>query len=143
MPFRQDIQNFICIKKPTLPESSLELVSCKGIFKMKNWRSPQNTTNLLFYMQLREVDPEIQSMAASSSVEQNGIKKHDNHQSLCNVHHLNSNIDTPRPTIASTELQPGNLTNLVNNLEKGNFKQCPVESTVDLDKPLETDRRTW
>ncbi|KAG0523086.1 hypothetical protein BDA96_07G093800 [Sorghum bicolor] len=117
MPFRQDIQNFICIKKPTLPESSLEL--------------------------LREVDPEIQSMAASSSVEQNGIKKHDNHQSLCNVHHLNSNIDTPRPTIASTELQPGNLTNLVNNLEKGNFKQCPVESTVDLDKPLETDRRTW
>ncbi|XP_021315462.1 uncharacterized protein LOC8056090 isoform X2 [Sorghum bicolor] len=117
MPFRQDIQNFICIKKPTLPESSLEL--------------------------LREVDPEIQSMAASSSVEQNGIKKHDNHQSLCNVHHLNSNIDTPRPTIASTELQPGNLTNLVNNLEKGNFKQCPVESTVDLDKPLETDRRFY
>ncbi|OQU81950.1 hypothetical protein SORBI_3006G144400 [Sorghum bicolor] len=104
-------------QKPTLPESSLEL--------------------------LREVDPEIQSMAASSSVEQNGIKKHDNHQSLCNVHHLNSNIDTPRPTIASIELQPGNLTNLVNNLEKGNFKQCPVESTVDLDKPLETDRRTW
>ena len=36
LPFRQDIQNFICIKKSTLPESSLELVSCKGIFKMKN-----------------------------------------------------------------------------------------------------------
>ncbi|KAG0535623.1 hypothetical protein BDA96_04G381500 [Sorghum bicolor] len=116
LPFRQDIQNFICIKKPTLPESSLEL--------------------------LGEVDPEIQSKAAPSSVEQNGIKKHGNHQSLCSVHHLNSNIDTP-PPIASTELHPGNLTNLVINLEKGNFKQCPIESTVDLDKPLETDRRVY
>jgi len=27
LPFRQDIKDFICIKKPTLPGTSLELVS--------------------------------------------------------------------------------------------------------------------
>ena len=73
---------------------------------MENQSSPQNVSNCLFYMQLREVDPEIQSVAAPSPVDQSGIKKHDNNQSLCNVNHLHSNVDKPRSPTVSTELQP-------------------------------------
>uniref|UniRef100_A0A0E0MFG4 Myb-like domain-containing protein n=1 Tax=Oryza punctata TaxID=4537 RepID=A0A0E0MFG4_ORYPU len=51
-PFRQDIQKFICIKRPTLPETSFEL--------------------------LRKVYPEITPVVPPSPVEQNGNDQHDN-----------------------------------------------------------------
>ncbi|TKW39352.1 hypothetical protein SEVIR_1G173600v4 [Setaria viridis] len=117
LPFRQDIQNFICIKKPTLPETSLEL--------------------------LREVDPEIQSVAAPSLVDQNSIKKHDNNQSMCNVNHLHSNVEKPRPPPVSAELQPENLTNVVNENEIGNFQQSPIEPTVAVDEPCASESRFY
>ncbi|RLM78938.1 uncharacterized protein C2845_PM12G15370 [Panicum miliaceum] len=117
LPFRQDIQDFICIKKPTLPGTSLEL--------------------------LREVDPEIQSVVAPSPVDQNGIKKHDNNQSLCNVNRLHSNVEKPRPPTVSTELQPENVTHVVNETEIGNFQQCPIKPTVDFDQPCASDLRFY
>ncbi|CAL5058066.1 unnamed protein product [Urochloa decumbens] len=117
LPFRQDIQNFIRIKKPTLSETSLEL--------------------------LREVDPEIQSVAAPSPVDQNGIKKHDNNQSLCSVNHLQSNVEKVRPPPVSNELQPENLTTVVSETERGNFQQCPIEPTFDLDQPCASDSRFY
>nr|CAB3449859.1 unnamed protein product [Digitaria exilis] len=113
LPFRQDIQNFISIKKPTLPETSLEL--------------------------LREVDPEIQSVASPSPVDQNGIKKHENNKPLCNANHLYSNAEEPRLPLVSAELQPENLTNVVIVTEIGNFQRCPIEPTVDLDRPCASD----
>uniref|UniRef100_A0A0E0BJ36 Zinc finger PHD-type domain-containing protein n=1 Tax=Oryza glumipatula TaxID=40148 RepID=A0A0E0BJ36_9ORYZ len=51
-PFRQDIQKFICIKRPTLPETSFKL--------------------------LRKVYPEITPVVPPSPVEQNGNDQHDN-----------------------------------------------------------------
>ncbi|KAF8686738.1 hypothetical protein HU200_043576 [Digitaria exilis] len=113
LPFRQDIQNFISIKKPTLPEMSLEL--------------------------LREVDPEIQSVASPSPVDQNGIKKHENNKPLCNANHLYSNAEEPRLPPVSAKLQPENLTNVVIETEIGNFQRCPIEPTVDLDRPCASD----
>ncbi|CAN6278654.1 unnamed protein product [Urochloa humidicola] len=115
LPFRQDIQKFICIKKPTLSETSLEL--------------------------LREVDPEIQSVASPSPVDQNGIKKHDNNQSLCSVNHLL--VEKGRSPPVSTELQPENLTTVVNETERGNFQQCPIEPTSDLDQPCASGSRFY
>ncbi|CAN6244446.1 unnamed protein product [Urochloa humidicola] len=111
LPFRQDIQNFIDIKKPTLSETCLEL--------------------------LREVDPDVQSVAAPSPVDQNGIKKHNINQSLSNVNHLHSNVEKGTPV--SSELQPENITNVVNETEIGNFQQCPIEPTVDPDQPCASD----
>uniref|UniRef100_A0A0E0MCS2 Myb-like domain-containing protein n=1 Tax=Oryza punctata TaxID=4537 RepID=A0A0E0MCS2_ORYPU len=52
LPFSQDVQKFICIKRPTLPETSFEL--------------------------LREVYPEITPVVLPSPVEQNGNDQHDN-----------------------------------------------------------------
>ncbi|RLN09095.1 uncharacterized protein C2845_PM11G04940 [Panicum miliaceum] len=117
LPFRKDIQDFICIKKPTLPGTSLEL--------------------------LREVDPEIQSVVAPSPVDHNGITKHNNNQSLCNVNHLRSNVEKPRPPTVSTELQPENLTHVVNETEIDNFQQCPIKPTVDFDQPCASDIRFY
>ncbi|CAO2045912.1 unnamed protein product [Urochloa humidicola] len=115
LPFRQDIQNFIDIKKPTLSETCLEL--------------------------LREVDPDVQSVAAPSLVDQNGIKKHDINQSLSNVNHLHSNVEKGTPV--SSELQPENITNVVNETEIGNFQQCRIEPTVDPDQPCASDSRFY
>ncbi|KAG2658682.1 hypothetical protein PVAP13_1KG293600 [Panicum virgatum] len=117
LPFRQDIKDFICIKKPTLPGTSLEL--------------------------LREVDPEIQSVVAPSPVDQTGFKKHDNNQSLCNVNHLHSNVDKPRPPTVNTELQPENLTHVDNETEIGDLQQCPIKPTVDFDQPCASDIRFY
>uniref|UniRef100_A0A0E0R4J8 Myb-like domain-containing protein n=1 Tax=Oryza rufipogon TaxID=4529 RepID=A0A0E0R4J8_ORYRU len=52
LPFSQDVQKFICIKRPALPETSFEL--------------------------LREVYPEITPVVLPSPVEQNGNDQHDN-----------------------------------------------------------------
>nr|CAB3455886.1 unnamed protein product [Digitaria exilis] len=77
-PFSQDIQDIICIKKPTLPKTSFEL--------------------------LREVDPEITHMAPPSQLEQNATSQFDNDQSLCSSQdHVN--IEKPRLPGDNGELQ--------------------------------------
>ena len=82
-------------------------------------------------------------MVAPSPVDQSGIKKHDKNQSLCNVNHLHSNVDKPRPPTVSTELQPENLTHVDNETEIGDFQQCPIKPTVDFDQPCASDIRFY
>ncbi|GJN10058.1 hypothetical protein PR202_ga28117 [Eleusine coracana subsp. coracana] len=78
--FSQDIQNIICMKKPTLPETSFEL--------------------------LKEVDSEIASILPSSQLEQNATNQHDNDQSLCSRQdHVNGEFqqETSAKLIDETE----------------------------------------
>ncbi|KAL6899107.1 hypothetical protein ACP4OV_005765 [Aristida adscensionis] len=108
LPFCQDIQNFICIKKPTLPETSLEL--------------------------LREVDPKMPSMASPSPMVRNVNQTLDNVQSLVNISRYHVNTEKPRFPTDNTELQQENLANLI-NIEPGSFQNCPIKLTDDLDQP--------
>lgn len=75
-------------------------------------------------------------------MDQNSIKKHNN-QCLSNVNHLHSNVEKPRPPPVCAELQPENLTNVVNENEIGNIQQCPIEPTVAVDQPSASESRFY
>uniref|UniRef100_A0ACD5VR52 Uncharacterized protein n=1 Tax=Avena sativa TaxID=4498 RepID=A0ACD5VR52_AVESA len=89
-PFSEDIQNFICMKIPTLPVTSFEL--------------------------LREVNPEITSVVPPSPVEKSG-KNNVNDQSFCIISHDHVNTDKHGCPRDSSDLQRENLTVFVNKTD--------------------------
>ncbi|PUZ68724.1 hypothetical protein GQ55_2G051700 [Panicum hallii var. hallii] len=113
-PFSQDIQNIIRIKKPTLPQTSFEL--------------------------LREVDPDIKSMAPSSQLEQNGTTQLDNDQSPCSSNdHVN--IEKPRLPTDNGELQQEALVNLVDESDSRSIEKDSVAPTSVLHQPCTSDSK--
>ncbi|KAF8732080.1 hypothetical protein HU200_016040 [Digitaria exilis] len=111
-PFSQDIQDIICIKKPTLPKTSFEL--------------------------LREVDPEITHMAPPSQLEQNATSQFDNDQSLCSSQdHVN--IEKPRLPGDNGELQKEALVNLVDESDTRSFEKDSVAPTSVLHQLCTSD----
>ncbi|PAN09873.1 hypothetical protein PAHAL_2G055400 [Panicum hallii] len=113
-PFSQDIQNIIRIKKPTLPQTSFEL--------------------------LREVDPDIKSMAPSSQLEQNGTTQLHNDQSPCSSNdHVN--IEKPRLPTDNGELQQEALVNLVDESDSRSIEKDSVAPTSVLHQPCTSDSK--
>ncbi|CAN6203228.1 unnamed protein product [Urochloa humidicola] len=111
-PFSQEIQNIIRIKKPALPETSFEL--------------------------LREVDPEITSMALPSQLEQNGTTQLDNDQSLCSSHdHVN--IEKPRLPTENGDLQQEARVNLV---DKSDTRSVDAPTSV-FHQPCTSDSKCY
>ncbi|OEL23893.1 hypothetical protein BAE44_0015088, partial [Dichanthelium oligosanthes] len=116
LPFSQDIQNIVRIKKPTLPETSFEL--------------------------LREVDPEIMSMTPPSQLEQNGTTQLDNDQSLCRSHdHVN--IEKPRFPADNGELQQETLINSVDEIDTRSIEKDLVAPTSVLHQPCTSASRCY
>ncbi|XP_062187167.1 uncharacterized protein LOC133890689 [Phragmites australis] len=115
-PFSQDIKNIICIKKPTLPETSFEL--------------------------LKEVDPEIAAVAPPSQLEQNGTNQRDDDQSLCSSHdHVN--IERPRFPTDNAELQQETPADLVDGTEARNLQKDPIAPTSVFHEPCTSDGRSY
>ncbi|CAL5066736.1 unnamed protein product [Urochloa decumbens] len=111
-PFSQEIQNIIRIKKPALPETSFEL--------------------------LREVDPEITSMALPSQLEQNGTTQLDNDQSLCSSHdHVD--IEKPRLPTENGDLQQEAQVNLV---DESDTRSMDAPTSV-LHQPCTSDSKRY
>ncbi|TVT99520.1 hypothetical protein EJB05_55107, partial [Eragrostis curvula] len=100
-PFSQDIQNIICMKKPTLPETSFEL--------------------------LKEVDPEIASVVSPSQLEQNDTNPNVNDQSLSSSHN-HVNIEKPKFPTDNVEFQQETSANLVDETESRNLENQPCTS---------------
>ncbi|XP_062189809.1 uncharacterized protein LOC133892851 isoform X2 [Phragmites australis] len=114
-PFSQDIKNIICIKKPTLPETSFEL--------------------------LKEVDPEITSMGPSSQLEQNGTNQCDHDQSLFSSHdHVN--IKKPRFPTDNAGFQQETSEDLVDETETRNLQKDPIAPT-SVHQPCTSDSRSY
>ncbi|TKW30849.1 hypothetical protein SEVIR_2G064800v4 [Setaria viridis] len=116
VPFSQEIQNIIRIKKPTLPETSFEL--------------------------LKEVDPEIMSMAPPSQLKQNGTTQLDNDQSLCSSHdHVN--IEKTKLPTDSGELQQEALVNSVDESGTRSMEKDSVAPTSVLHQPCTSDSKRY
>ncbi|CAN6180772.1 unnamed protein product [Urochloa humidicola] len=113
-PFSQEIQNIIRIKKPALPETSFEL--------------------------LREVDPEITSMALRSQLEQNGTTQLDNDQFLSSSHdHVN--IEKPRLPTENGDLQQEAQVNFVDKSDTRSMENDSVAPTSVLQQPCTFDSK--
>ncbi|CAN6197107.1 unnamed protein product [Urochloa humidicola] len=110
-PFSQEIQNIIRIKKPALPETSFEL--------------------------LREVDPEITSMALPSQLKKNGTTQLDNDQSVSSSHdHVN--VEKPRLPTENGDLQQEARVNLVDESDTS-MENDSVAPTSVLQQPCTSD----
>ncbi|KAL6880673.1 hypothetical protein ACP4OV_012238 [Aristida adscensionis] len=114
-PFSRDIQNMICIKKTTLPESSFEL--------------------------LKEVDPEIASVASPSQLEQNDNNQHDNSQSVCSSQ-CHENIENPGVPPDNTGLQQDNVADLTDETDIRNRQKDPNASTSVVPQQCGSDSRS-
>ncbi|KAL6647295.1 hypothetical protein ACP70R_014732 [Stipagrostis hirtigluma subsp. patula] len=114
--FSQDIQNMICIKKPTLPETSFEL--------------------------LKEVDPEIAYLFSPSHLEHNGFNQHDNDHSLCSSrYHVNT--ENFRLPTDNAELQQEHLADSTNETYTRNLRKDPNIPTSVLPQPCTSDCRSY
>ncbi|XP_040260471.1 uncharacterized protein [Aegilops tauschii subsp. strangulata] len=108
-PFSKDIQKFICIKTPALPETSFEL--------------------------LREVNTDIACMVPPPPVEKGG-KNNGNDQSLPSInpdHHVNAERHGgPRD---SSDFQRESVTDFVNGTFTRNVQKDPMVPTPDYREP--------
>ena len=96
--------------------------------------------NIFFFsVQLREVDPDIESMAPSSQLEQNGTTQLDNEQSLSSSNdHVN--IEKPRLPTDNGELQQEALVNLVDESDSSIEKDSVAPTSV-LHQPCTSDSK--
>ncbi|KAM0833859.1 hypothetical protein ACQ4PT_064005 [Festuca glaucescens] len=115
LPPFSDIQKFIRIKIPTLPETSFEL--------------------------LREVNPEITSMVAPSPVEKSG-KNNVNDQSFCSISRDHVNTEKHGCPRDSSDLQRVNLV-FINGIDTRDVQKDPMEPIPDLNEPSTLSSRRY
>ncbi|KAM0825778.1 hypothetical protein ACQ4PT_069316 [Festuca glaucescens] len=116
LPLFSDIQKFIRIKIPTLPETCFEL--------------------------LREVNPEITSMVAPSPVEKSG-KNNVNDKSFCSISRDHVNTEKHGCPRDSSDLQRVNLTFFVNGIDTRDVQKDPMEPIPDLNEPSTLSSRRY
>uniref|UniRef100_A0A0D9VGC0 Zinc finger PHD-type domain-containing protein n=1 Tax=Leersia perrieri TaxID=77586 RepID=A0A0D9VGC0_9ORYZ len=101
--FNQDIQKFICVKGPTLPVTSFEL--------------------------LRDVHLENTRLSSLSMMEQNENNKHDNFESFSNTSHDLVNKEKAGFATDGAQLPRDGLANSVNDGKTGNLQKDAMAST--------------
>eukprot|EP00267_Zea_mays_P021311 XP_008645113.2 uncharacterized protein LOC103626481 isoform X1 [Zea mays] len=115
-PFSQDIQETICTKKSTLPETSFQL--------------------------LKGLEPWITSMTPQSQMEHNDTEQCDIDQSLRSSHGC-VNIEKPMFPTDNAEVQQETMADVVNGSETGNVQKDPPAPTSVFHQPCMHESRSY